>query len=244
MAAGLARVLRDPRMVPVLLAARRPTRGWRDVLRLFPDVSEATAERLLGDLYRNHAFYTAVNERFVQHRLGRAGCGGFRDVLYLLVRISRPSRVIETGAWDGQSTAVMLQALADNAQGALISIDLPATEPIAHSTTDLGPGRLPHGCAPAWAVPEHLRSRLDLRLGDARDLLPEAARGGVDMFFHDSLHTESHMRLEFEMAWPELRPGGLLCSHDIFDNPAFLAFARRHGRHAVYAGDLLGVMRK
>jgi predicted O-methyltransferase YrrM len=231
-------------MVPVLLASRRPTRGWRDVLRLFPEVSEQEAERRLQDLYRNHAFYTAVNERFVQHRLGRAGCGGFREVLYLLVRLLRPTRVIETGAWDGQGTAVMLQALADNAHGRLISIDLPAAEPIAHSTTDLGSGRLPGGCQPAWTVPDGLRERLDLRLGDARALLPAAVRGGVDMFFHDSLHTESHMRAEFEIVWPELRAGGLLCSHDIFDNPAFLAFARRHDRHAVYAGDLLGVMRK
>src|SRR5206468_2222184 len=109
----LARALSNPRMVPVWLAARRPTRGWREVLRLFPEVTEAEAEALLRDLYGNHAFYTAVNERFVQHRLGRAGCDGFRVVLYLLVRLTRPTRVIETGAWDGQSTAVLLEALAD-----------------------------------------------------------------------------------------------------------------------------------
>lgn len=51
--------------------------------------------------------------------------------------------------------------------------------------------------------------------------------GQIDLFLHDSLHTQEHMRFEFEEAWAALRPGGLLIADDIQGNRAFLELAGR-----------------
>ena len=48
------------------------------------------------------------------------------------------------------------------------------------------------------------------------------------MFIHDSFHSHNHMRKEFEIIWPHLAPGGILCSHDILTNNCFPRFVRRH----------------
>ena len=47
-------------------------------------------------------------------------------------------------------------------------------------------------------VPDHLRGRWELRLGDARELLPlELERiGRLGLFFHDSLHSREHVLFE------------------------------------------------
>src|SRR5439155_998588 len=75
-----------------------------------------------------------------------------------------------------------------------------------------------------------LRARFELVLGDARDTLrPRLAReAGVDVFFHDSLHTTRHMLFEFRVAWRHLRSGGVLVSDDVFWNPAFWLFTQVH----------------
>ena len=51
----------------------------------------------------------------------------------------------------------------------------------------------------------------------------------MDAFFHDSLHTFDHMTFEYRTAWPFLRPGGVLLSHDVHWNRAFPRFASSVG---------------
>lgn len=164
--------------------------------------------------------------------LDRSNFGMRNVVLYLAVRAFRPQRLVETGVEYGFSTAYLLQGLADNRSGALVSIDLPTTDLRGH----LSDGRWDGAHVDAMehtgaAIPEGLRDRWTLRLGDSRDLLPQALSGGaIDLFFHDSDHAAAAMTREYAAAWEHLTEGGCLLSDDINLNRAFEEFAEGHGR--------------
>lgn len=51
------------------------------------------------------------------------------------------------------------------------------------------------------------------------------------------------MTFEYEAAWPKLRAGGFLLSHDVHWNRAFPQFARRH-RQRTHAAHGFGLIRK
>jgi predicted O-methyltransferase YrrM len=172
------------------------------------------------------------------------------------VRALRPATVIETGTANGISTTYLLAALHRNAAGRLISIDLPFEvgtgaeyRPVVAGTTigqwDASP--LPPGKAPGWAVPDDLRGRWELRLGDARELLPAALAevGEIGLFFHDSLHTHEHMLFEFETVWPFIVEGGVLAADDVFQrkHDALPAFARSVDKRFATFGNL-GIVAK
>lgn len=176
--------------------------------------------------------------------------------LYFLVRALAPASVVETGTANGSSTAYLLAALERNGSGRLVSIDLPFEAEAGGGFRPLVPGTsiglydaspLPRGKAPGWMIPERLRGRWELRLGDARTLLPALLEelGEVEFFFHDSLHTRGHMLFEFEAVWPHLAPGGVLAADDIFQrkHDALPAFARSVGRSFTTFGNL-GFVRK
>ena len=162
-----------------------------------------------------------------------------KKLLYLSVRALRPRLVVETGPFNGASSTFLLRALdADDGDGRLLSFDLP-------DATDALGFPIPAGREPAWLVPEELRPRFELVLGDTRNTLrPRLAREeGVDVFFHDSLHTTRHMLFEFRVAWRHLRSGGVLVSDDVFWNPAFWLFTRVHRVPFRHIGTM-GVTRK
>lgn len=170
--------------------------------------------------------------------------------LYALVRALGPKRVVETGVFEGVFSTAILQGLHDNGFGRLVSIDLPAREPIQGSTSlyrtkNMRAHCLPPGRWPGWRIPDHLLSRWKLHLGDSRRWLRPVLEdlGTIDLFFHDSLHTYDHMTWEYETAWPYLTGRGLLVSHDIHWNRAFLDMAGRHNR-TDYACWGFGVLRK
>jgi predicted O-methyltransferase YrrM len=161
-----------------------------------------------------------------------------KKLLYLSVRALRPELVVETGPFNGTASAFLLQALEDNGAGRLLSFDLPDAADALHV-------RLPAGREPAWLVPERLRHRFELVLGDTRSTLRPrlAAEPPVDLFLHDSLHTLRQMLFEYRVAWRRLRPGGLLLSDDVSWNRAFWAFTRVHRVPFRQVGEV-GVTRK
>lgn len=134
---------------------------------------------------------------------------------YLICHHLRPCRIVETGVAYGVTSAYMLGALAENGRGELSSVDLPPLFPRAESYV-------------GYFVPQELRARWKLHLGPAKRLLPDilSAAGTIDLFVHDSLHTYSHMKWEFETALRSLRPGGVLISDDIEGNRAFEEITR------------------
>jgi predicted O-methyltransferase YrrM len=139
---------------------------------------------------------------------------GLGRTAWCLVRHLRPRNVIETGVARGITSRILLEAMEVNAAGHLWSVDLPRLRSQWHDQT-------------AAAVPGSLRTRWTYVRGSSRRRLPElvTAIGELDVFIHDSAHTETNMRFEFETAWPALRPSGVLVSHDVGMNGAFAAFA-------------------
>jgi predicted O-methyltransferase YrrM len=163
------------------------------------------------------------------------------ELVYLAVRLLRPAVVVETGTFSGFVSTFILRALADNEQGELVSLDLPARQAIPHAVDHA----LPAGDEPGWIVPPDLRSRFRLVTGDTRETLePTLAEvGPIDVFLHDSLHTTRHMLFEYRAAWKALRPGGLLISDDIFMTPAFWLFGKGHRLPFRHVGNV-GIVRK
>lgn len=233
----------------------RPVLGrctWEELVRRA--TGETSVERvraLRRELMENSAFFEAVNERLPRllgRRIGAGPWGGTesREALWAIVRILGPGVVVETGVFDGLASAFILQALKDNGYGRLLSVDLPTRAAIRDSTDGLD--ALPAGEDPGWVIPDGLRGRRELVLGDARQELEPLLKevGSVDLFCHDSLHTYDHMMWEFRTVWPYLTSGGLLVSDDVFARGArgsFFRFCKTQGMEA-HVFDKMGVARK
>ena len=190
----------------------RTARGRVDVMKSHARIEVERAQKVLED-NRNLGLDEIV-------RIHEAvACYNYKSTyLYSIARLAKPEVVIETGVAAGISSFSILQALEDNKAGVLYSIDLPnATE------------KVPRRQEPGFLVPERLRPRWKLLLGDSRELLPSLVDrlGTIDVFCHDSLHTAEHMRFEYETAWPHIRSGGLLYSDDLDPSDVFADFCRR-----------------
>ena len=217
------------------------------LLRMFPEVPGERIDALRLDLLRNHDLFRSLDERLVEVRRRRVVCDEWKQALYALVRLVRPRVMVETGVFDGESSAIILQAMEDEKHGRLVSIDLPAVETIQGSTQFMIETSLPPGRRPGWAIPDALRHRHTLILEDSRTALPRVLEehDRIDCFFHDSLHTLEHQLFEYREAWPRLPAGGLLVSDDIDWNAAFDTFCREVKRPYVRtANGHLGMTRR
>lgn len=179
--------------------------------------------------------------------LDRANFGSRNRLLYLFVRRFRPTHIVETGVEYGFSTAHLLKGLHDNGTGDLVSIDLPTTDPRGHLSDGRWDGaHVASASLTGAAIPEALRSRWELVLGDSRELLPTVLeRQPIDAFFHDSDHAEATMAREYRQSWEHLAVGGLLLSDDINLNTAFDQFRAEQRRPAYrWADGRRGAIRK
>ena len=174
---------------------------------------------------------------------------GYGLMLYLLVRTHKPQVAVETGVGRGVSSAHILCAMQENNTGHLYSIDLPpeqaAVAKCADDIVQLADGQRHHAYNAGECVPDRLKDKWSLIVGDSKEQLPALLRTikRIDMFFHDSLHTYEHMKFEYETAWPYLSDGGLMLSHDVVWNKAFYEQCREHHRKAVIYRSL-GIVRK
>lgn len=180
---------------------------------------------------------------------GRDGYGeGLR--LYAVLRKLRPRIAVETGVCNGVSTAFLLLALAENGAGELHSIDLPEIAGADYEPGTFWDGKggavIPAGKEPGWMVPTRLRDRWHLVIGRSQEELPPLLErlGPIDFFMHDSEHSETCMRFEFEAAWAALREGGVLAADDVAANDAFAAFASAQGREPIEIGPKLALLVK
>ena len=137
-------------------------------------------------------------------------------ILYWICKISKPNIVVETGVNKGFSTALILNALAENRNGFLHSIDLPP------------PSFAALGFEPGVVVPTELKDRWELLIGKSQEILPALLSRvkSIDIFIHDSEHTYENMMFEWRTVWPFITPGGLLISDDVDNNQAFADFCR------------------
>jgi len=174
-----------------------------------PDVDEAYKDLIShNELYKDIEAKLSVYPKAYGLQMTRE-----LSSLYLIIRLVKPNKVLETGVASGASSAYILRALNDNKKGKLFSIDLP-------------PDNLPKHEKSGFVVPQALHGRWSLNIGDSKDLLKPLLNkiGKIDCFIHDSLHTYDHMIWEFTTAWKYLRPQGLFLSHDVGRNEAFFDF--------------------
>ncbi len=147
---------------------------------------------------------------------------GFNDgdaalmrAIWCLIRHARPKQVVETGVAHGFTSRFILEALARNGSGALSSIDRPPLDPATRNRIGM-------------AVSEELKPRWNLIAGTSRRCMPPLllTLGEIDLFIHDSLHSERNVRFEIDRAWQVLRPGGALVVDDVDTNWGFHSFVQ------------------
>jgi len=145
--------------------------------------------------------------------------------LYKIVRNLKPDVVVETGVAAGESTSYILQALEDNGVGKLYSIDLPNQFYLTSNNIFHGEFS-PLGKGSGYLVPERLKHRWNLTLGDTYNELPKLFKKiqEVNLFLHDSKHTYEVQKFEMECAWPSIKVGGFLIVDDADWSYAFEEF--------------------
>jgi predicted O-methyltransferase YrrM len=124
------------------------------------------------------------------------------EILYMLVRESRPHLVFEVSPDAGWSTNYLLAALTANKAGELHSFEL------ARNVRGVSIERLIRGNQDsAWDV-----SRLTVHLGDARETVGRVA-GEIQFLFLDSCHDEDFARWYVDTLFPRVR--GTVMIHDV-----------------------------
>jgi predicted O-methyltransferase YrrM len=206
-----------------LLDVRSPSRPlpWDHGPELIARTAGAWSNGKALELARSAtARISGGSERSRAQRLGRqlASDPSLGELIYALVRATRPDFVIETGVATGLTSAFALAALEDNRHGELHSVDLP-------------PGALIARGLVGSAIPPALRQRWRPRWGDARRLVPRILEqtGGRRVFLHDSDHGYQAMRGELECAWHALRSGDWIVADDVELHDAFNDVALAHG---------------
>jgi hypothetical protein len=153
------------------------------------------------------------------------GDAGFVRAIWCLVNHLKPINVVETGVAHGVTSRFILEALDRNGKGHLWSIDRPPLDPSWREHI---------GIAVRGAHRGALRDRWSYIAGSSQRRLPKLLDqlGHIDLFIHDSLHTERNVRFELEYAWASLRPGGALVVDDIDVNRGFHQFVQSLSGHA------------
>jgi predicted O-methyltransferase YrrM len=166
-------------------------------------------------------------------RVGVGSFGGFNDgepeivrAIWCLTRHLRPTNVVETGVARGVTSRFILEALERNGAGHLWSIDQPPPlDPELNKEVGA-------------AVDDHCRHRWSYIHGTSRRHLPAllASLEHIELFVHDSIHTEYNTRFELDQAWAVLRPGGAVVADDIDLNWAFHSFMQTFSDHQFLVG--------
>ncbi|MEU5669733.1 class I SAM-dependent methyltransferase [Micromonospora sp. NPDC047753] len=154
---------------------------------------------------------------------------------YAIVRATRPTHVVETGVDKGLGSVVLASALLHNAQeghpGRVTSLDI---NPEAGYLARVAP----------WS------EVVDLVIGDSIASIGALDRP-VDLFLHDSDHSRTHEKREFEAVEPKLAPGAILLTDNVTTTNVLAEHAERTGRRFLayretpanhwYPGDGIGV---
>ena len=148
------------------------------------------------------------------------GDAGFVRAVWCLVRHLKPNKVIETGVAHGFTSRFILEALERNGQGYLWSIDVPPVEAFLRKTVGIAVGS------------RHANRWTYIKGSSRRRLPPLLSRlGQIDLFIHDSLHSERNVRFELDRAWVALRAGGAVVVDDVDANWGFQSFTHTFSGH-------------
>jgi predicted O-methyltransferase YrrM len=134
---------------------------------------------------------------------------GRRFGWYSIVRATKPRRIVETGTDKGLGSLVLGSALLRNGSGRILTVDNDETS-----------GFLIGG---RWAT------SIDRVIGDSHGVL-RGLTDPVDLFIHDSVHTETFERCEYDLVLPHLSQDALVLSDNAHTCPALMRWAEDNGR--------------
>lgn len=232
------KALRNIELVNAVLSAlgrEQITKSRYDGLveELKSDTNLAKAYSIAAPIFRKNSPHKAYRLGNDWHqRIDRAP--SLVDLFYVIPRAVKPHCILETGVAYGNTSSVLVAAMAHNDCGQVISIDLPRTAEMKDfPITDSETGML---------VPDSYRDRWNLMLGDTFDLLQNAFNEyKPDMFVHDSYHAFHHMMFEYALAERYLPRPSIIISDDITVNPAFSLFTKHIGARAWSHADNINV---
>lgn len=157
---------------------------------------------------------------------------GRRIGWYVLVRILKPDVVVETGTDKGLGTLLIAHALKKNGKGKVYSLDI---DPFSGALVD-----------------EKYWENIELLKGDSLHNLKNISK--IDMFIHDSDHSESHEMSEFESIQNSLSEKAVVISDNSQFTGALLKWSHINNRQFIffkeesknhwYPGDGIGVSQK
>lgn len=153
------------------------------------------------------------------------GDAGFVRAIWSVTRHLRPVHVVETGVAHGMTSRFILEALESNGTGQLWSIDLPPVNPRSRQEVAIAVRQVGVPVNRWTYIPGTSRRRLPALL---------ARLGQIDLFIHDSMHSNHNVLFELAIAWKYLTAGGVMVVDDIDANPAFATFAQTHQDHPAF----------
>jgi hypothetical protein len=154
------------------------------------------------------------------------GDAGFVRAIWCLIRHMKPKKIVETGVAHGVTSRFILEALRRNGDGHLWSIDLPPVERVWREQIGA-------------AVGDGYKDRWSYIAGSSRRHLPEllSRLGEIDLFIHDSLHSERNVRFELDLAWAVVPPNGALVVDDVDANWGFQSFTQAFSDQQAMIGE-------
>lgn len=192
--------------------------NYINFLAMLSQTTDHEIVNLLNEFYNDEKFRAEFSQKMNGFEMENNPYGGdvrFHSLtLYVLVRVLKPEIMIETGVANGKSSSLILCAMEHNQKGRLISIDLP-NKPgkilLDGGKTNTGNHNV------GWLVPDYLKKRWDLLIGDSKEVLPKLLINinKVDIFLHDSLHTYEHVQFELNTILPKLRRKSLILCDNI-----------------------------
>jgi predicted O-methyltransferase YrrM len=141
---------------------------------------------------------------------GRDASVEFQFLLFALVLLNRPDRVLEIGVARGASSRALLTALELTGKGKLVSIDFPFLLP--NYKNEIG-----------MLVPAKLRKKWSLHIGPSQLILPKLLKkeSTFQLIVHDGAHSYNIQRKDLNCCIKALEPGGDIVCDDL-NNDSFL----------------------
>lgn len=211
-------------------------------LATYLGVSDTILKGYYHELIEDRAFLNALNARirysrehgftkgiFRKPRVSSIDWFAFERVLiYVLVRHFKPEVCLETGVYYGGNTAFLLQALARNSIGRLVSIDYPDSSIrdacALNRHPDVGESELyDPTLRPGFLVPPALQDRWTLILGDSLTKIKEID-AVFDFYIHDSEHSFGFLSRELQEVEKKLSASAIVIVDDIDWSTAFFAY--------------------
>lgn len=168
--------------------------------RILEICSNLETEQVKSVLKESNHFMVHVGQKDSVIPKRYCGTTEFAQLCYSIVRLTKPSTVVETGVAHGLTSSYLLQALNENDAGHLYSIDLPLLKEGAKEEV----GQL---------VSQSLRSRWTLVLGSGIHEMRKLSKriNKIDIFIHDSNHSYLNQLSEYKFALKWLGRRGFCC---------------------------------